>query len=216
MTWLGILSSLSILFPFAAALYGFRLLNKELKLLAGLFIFSTAVEITSFITSYYRVNNLWLLNSYNLIEGFVFFYICARWFQSATVFKVLMTIFGLYVLYWMYSTVVASTIFDFNDKEKTLKGILLILTSGYLMLQFSKEETIVLTQDYRFWIIASILIYFSAGVAIFSTANYILEDNVKAMYYSWNAHSVINIICNLLYAYGFTWYYQKVNSSISS
>jgi hypothetical protein len=214
MNWLDYLSTFSILFPFAAALLHFRLLNAELKLLGWLFIVSALIETYCLVTSQYRINNVWLLNIYNVLEGFVFFYICARWFQSGRLFRFIMGAFIVYVMYWTYSTFITGSLFEFNEKEKTLKGILLILISGYLLLHISKEETLVLTQDYRFWFTAAMLVYFSVGVALFSTANFVLEDNVKAMYYSWNVHSVINIICNLLYAYGFTWYYRRVNLSI--
>jgi hypothetical protein len=214
MNWLGYISSLSILFPFAAALYRFPLLNKELKIMGWLFIVSTVIEIVSFATSYYRVNNLWLINSYNIIEGFIFFYICGRWFQSQKIFRAVMILFAVYAGFWFYTTFISAGFFEFNEKEKTLKGILLILITGSLLLRISKEDTVFISQDYRFWFVAAILIYFSVGVVIFSTANLILEDNIKAMYYSWNVHSVINIICNLLFAYGFTWYYQKVSSYI--
>jgi hypothetical protein len=214
MNWLDYLSSFSILFPLAAALYGFRRLNFEMKLLGYFFILSAFVDVTLLITASFHANNLWLLNIFMLIEAAVYLFICARWLHSEKLFRSVMVLFVLYFLFWIYTTFVSGSFTEFNDKEKTLKGILLVLISGYLLIRISQEETIYLTRDYRFWVLSGILLYFLIGVIVFTTANYVLENHVKAMYYSWSIHSVINIISNLLFAYGFLCYYRKMSLSI--
>jgi hypothetical protein len=211
---LDYISAFSVLFPLAAALYKFRQLNTGLKILGVFFIFSAAVEAMMIILSGYGVKNVWLANVFALLEAAVYFYLCGRWFNLVEMFKAVMWLFIMYFIYWLLTTFFAGSFLEFNDKEKVLKGIFLIGISGYLLIRISAEDSIMLVKDYRFWILSAILIYFSISEVVFATANFILDNNHPAMEYVWAIHSMINIISNLLFAYGFVCYYRKVNFSI--
>ncbi len=212
--WLAYISSLSSLIPVLSAAYQYNHLSKPLKLLAQLLVFGALVEGVNFILSHYKQNNLWLFNLYSITEGFVFCYLMGRWSDSKRMFIVSISLFFLYLLYWLYSTFIGGSLFGFNSHEKTIKGLMLIFLSGSLLIRISMDESIIMLSDYRFWITSAILIYFSVTLIVFSTATFGFEDHHRAMNYSWVIHSVINIISNLLFAYGFVWHYRKMNSFI--
>jgi hypothetical protein len=209
---LDYISALSILVPLIVSFLRFTALNRDLKILTCFFVFATVIETSNFIEFTHQMNNLWLLNIFALIEGAVFFYLCAKWFDSLKAFRAVMLLFGLYFIYWIYTTFITGNFFDFNDKEKTLKGILLIVISGYLLIRISAEDSLLMTKDYRFWILSAILIYFSVSEVVFATAHFVLE-NQPAIQKAWAIHSVINIISNLLFAIGFACSYQKMSFS---
>lgn len=210
--WLDYISTISVLIPLLASIYRYKRLNTELKLLSWLFIFASIVELINFISVRNHISNFWIVNIYSLIEGFVIFYIISKWINVQNMLKVTLILFVIYCLYWLYTTFFISSIFDFNSKEKTVKGLMLIFLSGYLLIRLSIDEKIVLYKDYRFWISCDVMIYFSITLIVFSTATVFLEDNHRAAYYSWMIHSIINTISNLIFAYSYTWYYRKTNS----
>ena len=183
-----------------------------MKILGVFFIFSTTIEFTLIILSEYGIKDIWLINVFAMLEGLVYFYVCGKWFQSEQMFRRVMFLFVIYFIYWLYTTFITGNFIEFNDKEKILKGILLIIVSGYLLIHISKEDSIMLAKDYRFWILSAILIYFSTSEVVFATANFVLE-NRPAIQYAWAIHSVINIFSNLLFAIGFACSYRKMSFS---
>jgi hypothetical protein len=209
---LDYLSTLSILIPLGASLYKYRLLTAELKVLSWLFIFASTVEVINFIQFRSGINNLWIINIYVLVEGAIYLYVIGRWFDSVKLFRLTMALFAAYFIVWACTVFVSHGFFELNNQEKTLKGILLIILSGYLLIRISMEDSITMTQDFRFWILSAMLIYFSLTEVIFATASFVLE-NQPAVHYAWAFHSIINIISNLLFAIGFACSYRKMNFS---
>src|SRR5438128_703090 len=97
-----------------ASLYGYRRLNEELKILSWFFILASGVEAVVFITASQRLNNLWLINIYTLIEGFIFCYVIGKLSESKKIFTVAMCLFSFYLISWVYITYIAGSILDLN------------------------------------------------------------------------------------------------------
>jgi hypothetical protein len=209
--YLDILSTSSILLPFLISAYQYKKLGSELRLLVFFFGFATVVEIVMFTLSRYHLNNLWLLNIFVLTEGFVLCYVLGKWLETRKIFLAAMILFSLYFIFWCLTTFGEQGIFEFNNKEMSFKSIILIFLSGYLLIRLSQEEDTFPLQNFKFWIASAVLIYFSVNLIVFATANFLLEDKFHAMHYSWTIHSIINIIANLLFAYGFLCYSPKIN-----
>jgi hypothetical protein len=212
--WLYYVSSASILFPAIASVYKYKLLDNKMKILAWFFVLGALAEGVDSFLSIKKLNNMWMFNFYSILEGFVLCYVIGSWYHSKRWMRIAMTLFAFYSILWIYSVIVSKGIFEFNSNEKTVKGLIIIFLSGLLLVRLSMDENIRLTTDYRFWILSSILIYFSITLIVFSTATFFLEDHHIAMYYSWTIHSFTNILANILFAIGFIWYYRKVNFSI--
>ncbi len=212
---LDLLSAGSILIPAVISIAKFKKLNFELRVFALFFSFATAIEIASTVMSQCRMNNLWLINVYVLIEGFVLCYLIGKWFETKKLFALSMVIFVVYFIVWCYTTFLVRSIFLFNSKEMSVKSMMMIFLSGYLLIKVSLKDDEPLFQNFKLWMASAMLIYFSVTLIVFSTADFMLDDKYEAMHYSWTIHSIINIIANLLFAYGFVCYYKKTNSSSS-
>jgi len=210
--WLEYLSSLSILLPALIALYRYRLLDSEMKIFALFLLLGSCVEACDIILAHYAMNNIWLFNLFSVLEGFVICYVIGKWFESPKMFRVSMVLFTVYFCYWIYTAMMTISLMEFNNYEKTVKGLIFIFLSAILLVRLSRDESIMIQRDYRFWIAAAVLVYFSATLIVFSTANVFLQDHHRAMEYSWLIHSVVNIAGNILLASGFIWYYRRMNS----
>ena len=206
------LSSASILLPAAVSFYYFPKLNSELKLLSVFFGIGVVTEAIVLSTSYFQVNNLWLINIFVLLEGFVLMYLIGKWFDSKRLFLVSMFLFVIYGIFWFITSLVSGNIFEFNRHEKTAKAIVLVLLSGTLLIRLSMNEQIDLLKDYRFWMTSAVLIYFAVTLIVYSTASLMLNVSHYLMHYTWSIHSGINIIANLLFTHGFVCYSRRMNS----
>jgi len=205
--WLVYASSLSVLLPSIGAVLIWRYSSQEIRLLSFLFWFATIIELLNLLQINAGRDNIWIINIYSLIEGMLLLYLFGIWHLSKISKNAIWLALISYMLFWSYSTL--DNIHQFNTGEKTFKGILLAIASGMFLLQFSFRENIILQQHYRFWFASAILFYFSLTVIVFTTANYILKNNIHAMKYGWQVHSYINIISNIMFANGFRCYYLK-------
>ena len=213
--WLDFISSLSIFFPLVIAVLNFRILNNELKVFAIFLCFAGAVEIITYVMSLYRMNNLWMMNIYALLEGVVFIWLIGKWLGSKKMNVITNGLLVIYIAYWCYTTFLPGDLMAFNSDELSIKAIILIILSGYLLVRLGLKEEVKLTGDFIFWISAGILIYFLISLVVFSSANIILDDSHRAMYFTWTIHSIINILVNLLFFYAFICY-RKTNLYSSS
>jgi hypothetical protein len=214
LNWLDYASSLSILIPALTAILVFGRLNAEMRILALLFIFAAFIEGLNFLSAANSINNVWLINIYSLIEGSILIFILSSWNKYRLLKQAFNLALIIYVLFWIVTTLIINNIFHFNEVEKTAKGILLILISGIILMQNTRTESVKLFRSFVFWITSAILIYFSLTLIIFTTAIHLLNGNHEAMEYSWQIHSVVNILTNIFFANGLRWYYLRKNMSI--
>ncbi len=180
-----------------------------MKILVLLFFVGALAEAGNYIFRYLFSNNLWIINVFSLFEAIVLFYILREWQYKKWVKNVSIVLFVIYLLFWIYSTCISGSFFEFNDMEKTIKAIFLIFLSIYPMIGFSLDDKLPVYQNYKFWICSALLLYFSVSVVLFSTASLAI-DNTKANEYTWKIHSYINIFSNFIFAYGFLWYSRKM------
>jgi hypothetical protein len=211
--WLAYVSSISLLFPLAAAVYGYRRLDNILRLLAWLLIIGGLIEISNIIFSQLGKNNIWLINIYMLVEAFVFCYLLGKWSETKRMFIVSIALFSFYFLFSIYDTFLTGSMYKFSGEDKIMKGIILIFLSCYFLIRLSTNENIILMSDYRFWIASAILVYSAVTLIVFGTSNFVLSGNKYASYYCWVIHSITDIISNFMIATGFVWYYRKRNLS---
>jgi hypothetical protein len=195
------------------SLYRYHGLTYALKIIAWFFLVSTILEGILYITSERRLNNLWLINIFSVVEAFTFCFVIGKWFNSKKMFLVAVLLFVLFFIYWIYSVLMNGDIFNFNGAEKSVKAFVLIFLSGCLLVRLSSSEETPILKNYRFWIAGAIMIYFSITLVVYCTEEFLIDGKV-ASYYTWIIHSITNIVSNFLIAFGFVWYYRKMNSFI--
>ncbi len=204
-----IISSFSVYIPFIAGLFLIKKLDKVMLVLVFQLGIATFTELLNMIFTSLVFSNLWIINIYTLIEALSLFYILRQWQQKRWMKETAVVLFLIYFVSWIYFTFIFGTIFEFNGNEKAVKAVFLIFLSIYPMIGFSMDDKLPVYQNYKFWICSAILLYYSVSVVLFGTANLAI-DNTIAGEFIWIIHSFINIISNLIFAYGFLWYSRKM------
>lgn len=203
---------ISCLFPVSMYIFRFKKLEGAIVLLAIYFLIVAGVETAGIILASMHKSNLALLNIFSLIEGIILLQVIRKLTNSPKAKIVLLLFMIVYILFWAYTTIFIISIDKFNTIENVLKGIFLILGSGFLLLQTSQNGELNLTQNWTFWFLAGILIYFSLTLVVYYSSSFVFNDNKSVMKLIWNINLIAVIIANSLFSYGFLCYFRKKSS----
>jgi hypothetical protein len=211
-TFLNFLSFYITFLPPVIAWYKYATQPRDLKILTCFFYITMIIELGQYLLYKQHQNNIWLINLFSVIEGIFFILLLYLWSKSK-VFKRFM-IFSMiaFIVFWIETTFIRSSIFVFQDNEKTLKCIIMIFGSCYILTHYAIESTSIIYYEYKFWMITSIMFYFTLTLVVFATSNIILENNTAAYDITYPIHSVVNIITNIFFFIGYLCYIRKVNS----
>ena len=202
MDYFSVTSSASIFFP---VLFGIYLLPNQPGLYRALvffFLFGLITEISATILLYgYHTNNLWVYNIYVLVEGVFWILIFNRWLNNkyAMLIKILA---ALYAVVWFYFSLIAHSIFEYNNMILIVECIILVPLSAYYLVELSRKTVKPIFQLPEFWFATGVLFYFSSTSMITATAFYQF-NGVPMMRITWHLHSLFNIITNFIFVKAF-------------
>jgi len=186
-----IVSSLSSLLPFIAALFCFRWLNRDLKIFFVLFVVAVSVDLsTLYIRIFTNEINVWLFHIYTLIEFTILITLFIRWQSNRLVKKVMTANLPFFVIVWILCKIHLESWTQLDNFTVSIESVLLIGASTITLYQLNSENNVISFTDYRFLISTGVLIYFGCNLFIFGVGNLIDV---------WPIHSAINILCNILY-----------------
>jgi hypothetical protein len=209
-----IFSSLFITFlPPLFAWYRFLIQPKDLKLLSIFFFITLFFELGQYYLYKQRQNNIWLINLFALFEGVILIY----WLyllNASTLFRRFIIVSVLsFFSFWVISTFHMSSIYLFNDDEKTLKCLILIIGSCYVLIHFAIKTTEKVYKEYNFWMLTGVLFYFTLCLVIYATSKFNLSNNKIAYDITFPIQSAINVITNIIFTFGYICFIRKTNSS---
>jgi hypothetical protein len=203
---------ISILSDFAPVVFGllhYRSLKSDTRIAFLFLVIAALVDVTLSILSYENTNNEWLCNAFSLFEGIVFFYLILYWSEHKNFKRIWLPLSLVYAAYWFTTTVLLHSIMVFNTDEKSIKGILLIILSGTMIVRLSLKDNQSLLQDYRFWFLSGIFVFYAITLATYLTATAIISKTEVGMMYSWYLNWFMAIITNLIFSYSFICFNQK-------
>jgi len=206
---LPIFAAFSAIIPIATFSFQFKKLNRHLKYFALYLIFVAVVEFLILILALNKMHNVLSINFFSITEGILLLVFIRMLLVDQRLKNIMSVFITTYLLYWLYTIAFKITIFQFNSSEQFIKGIFIIIGSGLLLIQISRISELSLLQNYLFWLISAILIYFSLTLIVFYTATIVLDNQKTAMILVWKINSIATIIANLLFSFSFICYYRK-------
>ena len=192
------LSVISILAPTALGAALFKILPRELRILA-VFVFVTCLlEAVAYVASILYVNNLVLFHVFTYIEfgciSFMYFSLFRRIRMVRYAILVLSAIFLILSTYLL----LAREYFDhYNSLQRVVEHSIVLMYVLFFFFLFSKRspEERFLLKPY-FILSCGFLIYFSMTFIVLLDANHYIELN---NFFNWSVHSVLNIFLNGVY-----------------
>jgi len=200
---LAFVSALSILFPVAASFIRYKSLGRDYYLLFIFFFISFVAEVIGATLNIESKNNIWLINIFTLLECFFWCLVIYQWLASKKIRLFIIFFLAAFFIAWGYTTFFHLDVYQFNNYIRTAESIVFVFLACFLLLAVSVDMEHMLFRNPKFWFGSGLLLYFSVNVIVFSTVNFILDNESHLMDNSWVIHSVSNIISNLLFATGF-------------
>ena len=190
-----------------AAIFGFRSLKKSTKntvrIIAFITIFAAFCDLTLFFLARKSINNLWIINFYELVLGLgsilFFYHVDTRYFRLLKSLSIIFTI--IFLSSWFLPV---DKIGDLNGLGMVLESLVLIFVSILFFYRtYLKADEVFIEKSPEFLIVAGILFYFSGALFTFLLWADILSQSPNELYHSWVLHNCANILKNLLFVFAF-------------
>ena len=158
-------------------------------------------------------NNFNVFNFYTLVETVFLLYLYNALSTQPVFKKVLLPIGLCYFLFWIKLNFIHNTIYALHPMDEFIRAFIFILLSIWLLIDISNDIKVPLLQNYRFWLVIAMLVFFSMSLIVFVTYSWFLSsENSIVGKYSWFINSLSAIIANIISTYGFICFYQRKNS----
>lgn len=199
---LALISSCSILVPFIAGTLNRKTMSSKTIWFYYFIVLTVPFEILSLVTALYKINNLALINIFNLLEFCFLATILIRWMVDISIQKLIL-INGLILIWWAWN-IYTFGISHISSYVTVAENICLLLLAGAFLVTFVKNIDLNPLTNSTFWIAISIFIYFTSTIVLFTFAKYIFTpNNLQITKYYVCFHSIVNISCNIIFAYAF-------------
>ena len=187
----------SNLLPIAGGVMRRRVLRMEMRVLFAYVVFSFAVELLTLYLAFNRINNLWAIHIYTLIEFILMVIIFSRFEEMMPYRKFAPMYIALYSTTWIVSKIFFESFDEFDQYSSPSANILLIiiaLRALYLSAQ-AVEPTIWRTSF--FWFSVAVLVKFAGDFTLYLFGDWFIGLGLADGMAVWSLHWTINIISNI-------------------
>jgi len=201
-----VLFYISMLTEIVTALVGglrYRTLQRPLRILEWLIIFTILEVGLQWALSYFGIHNLWTSHFFTLIEMVFAILMFSSWMKNRRNRMMLSLCLFMFIIFWIVSKFTFEPLSLVDGWTAAISKILQITFSTFLLVEVVKESDMNWTDDPRLWIIAGIIIYSAGSIFIFALFNKMLQISPDRLKIIWFLNWTLIIISNLLYTRGF-------------
>ena len=201
-----VLFYISMLTEIVTALVGglrYRTLQRPLRILEWLIIFTILEVGLQWALSYFGIHNLWTSHFFTLIEMVFVVLLFSSWMKNRRNRMMLSLCLFMFIIFWIVSKFTFEPLSLVDGWTAAISKILQITFSTFLLVEVVKESDMNWTDDPRLWIIAGIIIYSAGSIFIFALFNKMLQISPDRLKIIWFLNWTLIIISNLLYTRGF-------------
>jgi len=197
-------SIISTFLPFLTSIVLLRYLKAEktLRLCWFFFAFAAITEIVLYIFSSKNKQSAWIFHIYTFLEYVLITMILANWQNKSSIAKLVRISIPIYIFFFILIKTVGLESFEtglYNNITRPL-ALLLLSTFAFLALQNLWSQTPAnLTNDYRFWMLLAMALYYSASLALFA---FMFTKDQNLLIALFKIHAVVNIMRNILFTIG--------------
>jgi hypothetical protein len=183
------------------------------KLFRYYFLLAALTELFMLGTTFLKINNLVFANFFSVIQFFMIASAIQWWMHEGAFKRFVFIVVNTAALVFAIMTLGNMFRMEFETISVTLENIILMMLSAIMLFQLTNDNTRYLISNHKFWFTVSVFVYFSVMTVVTASANYVLSDNQRLHYITWNINSVLSIIANILYIKGILCLPAKKTSS---
>jgi hypothetical protein len=198
----GLASFISTFIPTFYGVYCFNKIDKTFKYLS-IFIFVICfLECISNYLFYQKQSNLEIYSFCLLLETFLLPAILSFRINGVFIKIVVLLFMVFYFFQFLYECFKIKDLPQDDTEFRILTCLILIFVAGISFMQQSKNMEVHILANPMFIFSFALLLYYGSTLFVYSALHIILAKSFALVASQiWNAHSVINIITNILFAY---------------
>lgn len=194
---LNLASAFSVVFPASAAIYRYRRLKLEMKILAFLFFITLLDEIYSFIQVIRKMDVHWAQHLYTPLEYTLTILAFSFWVNNSLLKKTMRISIPIFIAICIISIFILPNLHNLNTFTASLSSVVYVLVSAYMILAIQNELADSVASDNRFWMSSALLIGSAGSLVYFSFHDFVFSWTI------WGSHAVVNVIASIMFAIGF-------------
>ena len=211
----GLASFISTFFP---AISGVIFLNRTDTLFKyfSYFVFSiVTLECFANYLFYSHQSNLKIYTFCLLLETISLTLILNWSINNSILKRIILVALMFYVSSFLYFVFNGQKIIDAESEYRMITSVLLIFLAGLNFIEQSSNMEVYILNNPKFILSFGILIYYGATLFVNGALHVILAKSFSLVAKQiWNAHSVINIITNILFSYAIWLSYRQKKLSL--
>jgi hypothetical protein len=197
------ISIFSSVLPLGVGISRIKILHRGMNILFFylIFAFVSDVYLTWFVRGYQFT--LGLFHAYYLIEYVFIISIIIVWQESQRMkgyFQVLML---LYILFWVVAKFTFEPLSGLYSITACTSQVLLTLGAEITLLVVIGNRIQSLTNNYRFWVLLSFIIYYAGTLLIIASRGILIHYSIETLYFAASIDWSLKIIFNILFTIGF-------------
>lgn len=200
LAYFGVFTSILVVM---VGLKRFGSLRAEMRILLGFFVFALVANILSLIFAFRLGNNLWLYHFIPLMEFSIFVVIFASWLNTRLSRIALYLTIPLFFTVWFLFKYYIEDLRRFDNFSSSFESMLLIGISSYVLFTLFRNGWEKPGRDFRFWVLAAVLIYHTANGVFIALSNVIMNFSQLEIMELWSLHWLVGIIANYLFLVAF-------------
>lgn len=205
---LDLVSAFSVLLPIILVVIGWRVLNRELKLIATLLMFSALSDALSYIFISYSINSWPIVNVFFLIQFVILYFVFFSNFK-----KLVNILFYLFILFCLINYFFGQSPFKFNSISSYSGALfMLVLALSYLYRLFWQLPVERVQDLPMLWIAFAVLIYFGGTLFLFLFNNYLIDNEPGTHQAIWVLHNMLNVSKNVFLSIALWKHYKQSTS----
>lgn len=198
------LSAVSTLVPFAVSTLSFKDIKRQrdLFLLWLFWCLAAVVETVIWVSARMKLQNIWVFQIYSLLEYILILNLFKCWLLNERLLKWVRYAIPFYLVFFLLIKLtglepITSSAFNFVTRPIAL--LIIVFFIFKILFELWESATIEVTNDYRFWTLLALLVYYASSTALFAFSYVKDREILLAIFYT---HAVLNIIHNLLFTIG--------------
>ena len=199
----ALISWISSFLPVVVGWKRWKSLGGETRILLALLTFYVFFLVVELATTFMAIRNLWLADTYTLLEFVVLAVIYYRWFTNDTPRKAVKYSIGAVVILWMIGKVSFEPLGGNSNYLCPLETVLLIVMALSTVLVLVNDNVEMLFRRPQFWVSIGLITCGAGTLPLFALSTKLLSLPLQEYQKIWNINWILQSVCNLTYTVAF-------------
>jgi hypothetical protein len=183
--------SFTCIIPAFIGLRNYGRLSPDFKALTLYMLASVLFEIPSNYYFYHKMNNLFIIHYYTVVEFVFLTYIYSIHIHKVISKKILLVMASVFVLGSVLNSVFVQSFNEFNSYARCIEIILVLIFSFAYVYELIRTDRAAITNIPMFWVNAAVFVNFIAGLFLYLVSNNLISFPRHVVKNMWTAHGML-------------------------